>query len=464
MNPYNFAVLFFSFCSFIIGLLIWLKRQDRVAKYYLIFSSVASIWGIGFSMMVSGSITYEGALRWSRFLNLAAIFIPPLWVHFTLVYTDREANYKTLIGLVYVGAIAIGSFVWSPFFVVGLEPAAGFNFYTMPGPLFHFFTGYFFFVFPIGFFHLFSKMKTADEKEKFRLKGLAFATFFGFLGGAPTFLPCYGIAFPQYGLFLMPIYPFVIAYFMMREQLFDIEQLAEAAHRGKLAAIGILATSINHEIRNPLYVIQGLAQSHLANSSEGIYRDSKHAADHASEILKKTEAQATRAMEIMKSFALFAKQETNEKIRKQHVNLNDLIENIIPLINHELELDKIKLIKEIPEKCSTVEADPRHLEQILFNLIVNACQAMKSKEIEGFIRITAERQNGHTNILIEDNGPGIPTDKLKRVFEPFYTTKQEGTGLGLYITKQLVERNGGKISVNSSLEEGTQFTLTLPAK
>ena len=275
---------------------------------------------------------------------------------------------------------------------------------------------------------------------------------------------------------------------MTREQLFDVEELAQAAHRGKLAAIGTLAASINHEIKNPLYIIQGLAQGYQANIDEGIFKNSNQMAEKALEILKKTEAHATRAMEIMKSFAVFAKQSVNEISKTETVDLNVVFNNVLPLVRHELDLEKINLVQNIPDKIMAVKADRGHLEEIFFNLIVNACQAIKLAPViasandlsspksfigdpldsrlrgndslkKGRIEIFAVQHNGTVNVTIQDNGPGIPQSRLKQVFEPFYTTKEEGTGLGLYITKQLIEKNGGCISVKSKPGAGTTFLL-----
>jgi signal transduction histidine kinase len=83
--------------------------------------------------------------------------------------------------------------------------------------------------------------------------------------------------------------------------------------------------------------------------------------------------------------------------------------------------------------------------------------------MKGEIEFSAERQNGHVNIIIRDDGPGIPIDQVKKIFQPFYTTKEEGTGLGLYITRQLVERNSGQISVESTPGKGTVFLLKFKA-
>ena len=104
----------------------------------------------------------------------------------------------------------------------------------------------------------------------------------------------------------------------------------------------------------------------------------------------------------------------------------------------------------------------KQLQEVFFNLIRNAAQAMGEK---GKITITAASDDHRTRVEIEDTGPGIPPDKLEQIFNPFYTTKEpgKGTGLGLFIVRQIVERNHGKISVKSKVGEGTTFTLEFPA-
>ena len=127
-----------------------------------------------------------------------------------------------------------------------------------------------------------------------------------------------------------------------------------------------------------------------------------------------------------------------------------------------MDLEKIEFAQNIPTDLPPLKVDRRHLEEILFNLIVNACQALKAvprDTAKSKIEISAAQQNGHINIAISDNGPGIPSDRLKKIFEPFFTTKEEGTGLGLYIVKQLVEKNSGKIFVQSECGKGTVFSL-----
>jgi two-component system, NtrC family, sensor kinase len=125
-------------------------------------------------------------------------------------------------------------------------------------------------------------------------------------------------------------------------------------------------------------------------------------------------------------------------------------------------MKNIQLIQQA-ENGLTVFMNRRQLEEVFFNLIINACHAMEKEG--GMLKLNAYRPNKKVIVEIADTGVGIPKENKTRVFDPFYSTKgDQGSGLGLYITKQLIERNGGKISVKSKHGEGTKFTLTLPAK
>ena len=458
MNAYNFSLLFFSFCTFFISLLIWLKREDEIGKRYFLFSCAPAVWGIGLALQINPNFSYDLSLFWSRISSSAAVYIPATWLHFIYVLTKKKPN-KPLLYALYAQAIMMNFFFNSPLFLRGVELTVESIRWARVGRLYDVFTFTYFTVNTFAFLLLWKRSKEVSREEKLQLRGFFIATASGFIGGGLTFFPAYGLPVPQYGLYLMPIYPFVMAYFMMKKKLFDEFQMVQAAHRDKLASIGTLATSINHEIRNPLYVIQGLADSFIANLEDGIYKDKDQTIEKSAETMKKASKQATRAMEIMKRFSMFAKERVNETAKMEAVSLSEVFDDIRPLVGHELELKKITFRTDIPKDISPIKVDRRHVEEILFNLIVNACQAMKTNNQAGSIQISAAQHNGSVRVKIEDNGPGIDKDKIKQVFEPFYTTKKEGTGLGLYVTKQLVERNGGKIAIASQLGKGTTFNL-----
>lgn len=288
----------------------------------------------------------------------------------------------------------------------------------------------------------------------------------------------------------MPAYPFVFAYFMIKQGLFDVEELAQAAHRDKLMAIGVLAASINHEIRSPLFLIKGSAENCLEKQKEGLLSEPAEVIQKGNEALQKNIEQADRALDIIKRLSSFAKAGVESKLKIEPVSIADVIENVLPLVRHELTIHQIRFQKEIPENIPKVLADALCLEEIFFNLIVNACQALKEKPDNREIRIMAKTGDSGLGtspsffsdlripspclsgrqadervpviVTIQDNGPGIPEDKINDVFRPFYTTKAEGTGLGLYVVKQLIEKNRGRIEVQSAQGVGATFVIYLP--
>lgn len=500
MNPYNFSVLCFGFCSLLLGIFVWLKRQDHVGRLFFFLSFFYAGWALPFSVKISDNVSYYLALYAARIANCSAAFIPTMWLHFCLEYTKSKKTHGWKIQFLYLIPIFILMVSFTPWFVSGVRPILHFRHYATPGIFYYLMTLNYFLVVPLGFIQLAKKMRSVPVEEKGQLKGLFWSAFFGYLGGAVTFLPIYGIPFPQEGMFLLPLYPFALAYFMIKQKLFDIEELAQAAHRDKLTAIGVLAASINHEIRNPLFIIKGLAESCLERQKEGVFQNKEKIIESSNDALKRSMEQADRAMDIIKRLALFAKSGIDSEIKFENVKINEVLEDILPMVRYELAANNIVLTRDIPPSIPAVHADRRYLEEILFNLLVNACQAVRETGREGEIKVTAavlaREQSDRSNlpisglnktgslhfvrddktrnglamttpdkvlITIEDNGPGIPEEKIKDVFRPFYTTKAEGTGLGLYITKQLVEKIGGRISVESQLGVGTTFKVILKA-
>ena len=462
MNLYNVSLLCFTFCSLLLGMLVWLKRQDEIGKRYLIMSVFYSGWSIFIAVNLNNTVSDAWGLFAGRLGNGFAIFIPVLWYHFVVTYSGRVNNCRQVVRFLYCVSIAIACFTFSPWFIPKVAPMVGFKYYSQAGPLYYLQGLNFFIVVPLSFVELYRKIKISDGSESRQAKGLFLAALFGYLGGSPTFFPIFGIPLPQYTLFLLPLYPFSLAYFMIKQKLFDEADLAQAAHRDKLMAIGVLAASINHEVRNPLYVIKGQAESWLERQKEGVFPNEKKVIESAGEVFSKTMQQADRAMDIIKRLSLFAKSGVDNEIKFENIRIRDVLEDVISLVRYELATHNIALSREIPADLPEVRADRRYLEEILFNLIVNAAQATKGSEKPGEIKISAIFENDKLQLEIADNGPGIPEDKIKDVFRPFYTTKEEGTGLGLYITKQLIERNGGAIQVYSCIGRGTSFRTILP--
>ena len=259
----------------LVGILVWLKRSDLMGKLFLWHSIVISLWGIGFALMIMPSTPYNVALTVIRPSNGMAAFVPIAWFHFTLALTKNLNKHKRVLKVLYSFALLTLILSFTPWFIPELRPVWHFVHYTTAGPLYSLLTLVYFFTVPFGFYELIKKIRGSTKEESKQFIGLLIISLFGYLGGSLSFIPVYGIPFPQYGLFLLPVYPFGLAYVTTRTNIFEIEELAHAAHRDKLTAIGVLVASINHEIRNPLFIIKGLAESCLDRQKEGIFQTIK---------------------------------------------------------------------------------------------------------------------------------------------------------------------------------------------
>ncbi len=452
MNPYNFAMMVFSIGSFFLAILVYLKRQDSIGRAYFIFNVFVSIWSSFHAIEISQNVTYETALLCGRLGQAAAVFIIPTWLHLTLVVNESVGRHKKILFASYLISFFIVLFAFTPWFIPKVAPTHEFLYYHRRGPIYDIFTVTYFIFVPFGFLQLLSKIRRSSKEEAVPIKGFFVATGIGFFIASFTFLPIYDILFPQYNLLLMPLYPLIFSYFMIRHRLFDIEQIAQAFQREKLATIGLLAASVNHEIRNPLYIAKSALESYIENEQEGLGKQKPL------EISKKSLAAVNRALDVIAKLNRFAKPTVDSNPQNQKASIPEAVQTVLDLIACEFELEKVHIENQIEPNIPTVQADQRQLEEILFNLIVNACHAMQGQG--GTLEIRSTRHGERVVIEIQDTGTGIPPEQAKHLFEPFRTTKGEkGTGLGLYITKQLVERNGGKISVKTKEGEGTSFVL-----
>lgn len=226
-----------------------------------------------------------------------------------------------------------------------------------------------------------------------------------------------------------------------------------------MAVIGTLAAGINHEICNPLGIVRGQCEMFLLNMRDGFYgqKTPEEVLKISSEIMNKVIKETDRATSITKKLSSFAK--PSKRSDFEEVAVAKEVDEVLGLLGHDLKLNNIDIQKDFPENFPLILADKKQIEEVLFNIIRNAAQAMDKKD--GKIMVTGFQEDHSVVIRIADNGSGIPPDKIEQIFHPFYTTKApgKGTGLGLFIVKQVVERNKGTISCESQIGAGTTFTL-----
>ena len=229
-----------------------------------------------------------------------------------------------------------------------------------------------------------------------------------------------------------------------RELRDSFEQIKRA---DRLSAIGQLAASLAHEIRNPLAGIDGAANLIESEQTPPEMRKASLM------IIRKEVQRLNRLLTNLLDFARPRKPEF------QTVQADRLIDAIISLAGHSAQQKGIALRKSVPATVPAFECDPEQMKQVLLNLAINAVQAMTGA---GEIVLAARQYDSSVVISVRDQGPGIDNEDLDKIFNPFYTTKDTGTGLGLSVVYQIVNQHGGVVTAERNPEGGMTFSLTIP--
>ena len=226
----------------------------------------------------------------------------------------------------------------------------------------------------------------------------------------------------------------------------------------KLASVGELAAGIAHEINNPVAIMveeAGLIDDLL---EETAINDDWNLSEYkraTAQILN----QGLRCKEITHKLLSFARR-TDTTV--EDVDIGDLLEELIALSARRAKYDMIEILTDIRTGLPPIRVSPSELQQVIFNLINNAMDAME--KTGGTLTVSARRQSRQIVIAVSDTGHGIPEANLERIFDPFFTSKAvgKGTGLGLSVCYGIVEKIGGRIEVQSTIGTGTTFSVFIP--
>lgn len=232
------------------------------------------------------------------------------------------------------------------------------------------------------------------------------------------------------------------------EDITQLKKIQKQVQRNdRLASVGQLATGIAHEIRNPLAIIKMIDQTMKIE-----LKDNKEAVEE----LEIIDEEVERANKVIKSLMEFGKQ---NKSKKEYCSLNTVMDEVLTIVNKYVIQHGVSVEFEKSELPYT-SLDKDELKQAFINIIFNAVDAMQAG---GKLIITTDiDQNKWIKISFKDNGAGIDEKDLEQIFNPFFTTKDEGTGLGLPIVHKIIEEHGGIINVNSKSGEGTTFEVLFP--
>jgi signal transduction histidine kinase len=234
------------------------------------------------------------------------------------------------------------------------------------------------------------------------------------------------------------------------------EQRDELAHAARLAMIGELTASIAHEINQPLGAILN-----NADAAEMILESQPQRTDEVRRILADIRRDDLRASEVIRHIRTLLRK---SGIEARRVAMNDVIGDVLRLIGPDAVRRGVAVTQDLARELPEVMADGVHLRQVVLNLVLNAMDAMK--EIEPWQRRVSVRtaRDGESIVVsVVDSGPGIAPERLPRVFDSFYTTKEDGLGLGLSIARYLVEANHGRLWAENAKGGGAGFHFSLPA-
>ncbi|NCB40493.1 MAG: PAS domain-containing protein, partial [Erysipelotrichia bacterium] len=217
----------------------------------------------------------------------------------------------------------------------------------------------------------------------------------------------------------------------------------------KLSALGVLAAGIAHEIRNPLTGMKMIVQ---------LLESEFEADDSRREPLGIIQREIDRLEAIIGNLLDFARPSKPKAI---DVMPEKVLEDCFLLVKNQLNKQGISFVKNVSVNCPMITGDPDQLKQVFINIMTNAIHALSPG---GTLSVIIETREEFVAIAFEDNGTGIPHERLTDIFNPFMTTKEDGTGLGLSMAQRIVEEHGGRIEVQSVFGEGSTFTVYLPKK
>jgi PAS domain S-box-containing protein len=240
---------------------------------------------------------------------------------------------------------------------------------------------------------------------------------------------------------------------IFRDVTRERETTAESIESERLQALTLLAAGVAHEIGNPLNAVTihlQLLERELADLEDAERRES------LKELVEVSQREVHRLDRIITQFLRAIRPSLPDR---RPVQMERILDETLELMHHEIENRRILVEREQPELIPSVPADDTQVKQAFFNIMKNAMQAM---EDGGILKIRIDVSSRFVSICFADNGPGIDPENLGAIYEPYHTTKETGSGLGLMIVQRILRDHGGEIEICSTPDRGTAFTLHFP--
>lgn len=442
------------FGAFLVYYVYLRNRSNPLNQSFLFFGLSVSGWSLGYSIWAFAP-NAEFAERAVRTHMMFEAFIPATFFHFCTQFTGHYEKFRRWIQASYFVSLAYAIGMQTPLLIAGVKPMMFFQYWPVRGPLLLSHVIYFMIFLNSGLGFLIYRVIKSSGMERQQTIWVLAAVAIGFGGGSINWLPWFDINVPPTTNFFVGLMFAIMAFAIVRHGVMDADMVIEFMRSSRAAMLGLLAGSQTHELRGPLYITRERIAMHMENIEAGQFQDPAAEVQKSREVLTLALKNLGKAADIMQRFSKFAWL-PRTRHKAEVIALEEVVSDVRALVSFEIRFDPITIRTELAEKLQ-VHANRQELEEIIFNLVFNACQAMRGQG--GQLKILSRPEKGKVALEISDTGPGIEKENLRRIFDPFYSTKTRGMGLGLYITKQLVERNGGRIFVHSKPGKGTRFTL-----
>ena len=520
MNSENFyaASAFFNglFALFVVYYISMRNRQNPINRSFLAFGVAVAGWSLIYALWGWADNAQLAEFYLRRHMMFEA-FIPAAFFHFTVRFSGKYERLKLFVWVSYVLSAFYSIGMLTPLMIAGVKNVLIFKYWPTPGPLLFSHLVYFFILVTAAFTLLIHQCFTTQGADRQRACLMLLASSVGFGGGCINWFLWFDIPIPPTTNFFVGVMFAITAYAIVRHGLMDIDAVVEMLRYSRASSLGILASSMNHELRNPLYISKGRIETQLDAIERNRFATPEQENIRNRETLEAALAQLGRATDIMQKFADFVRPDAKPTL-KENILVRETISDVLGLIKSQFQFQKIK-VDDQQVNGTIIHANRRQFEEILFNLMVNACQAIMENqksnvkdqsffpspaatslaspnahplssqnqaplsspnahplsspnesigdpcsELLGQITLSAKHDSKNVTLEIADTGPGVSKENQRKIFEPFHSTKGlKGSGLGLYIVKQLVERNGGKIDLKSKVGQGTVFSLRFQA-
>ncbi len=415
------------------------QPKQSLPKIFLFLCVSVFIWTAGYA--VNYETKSETVALWAcRAAFLGVIFIPSTTLHFVIRLLKLSKCY-VLVWLGYAVSLIFIPIIWTDLFLAKMT-VFFWGYYPLAGPFYGLFVAYYAIVFFACVALLFvSYIRQQTVQVKYVL-----IAFFIALWSLVDYLPNYGIEIYPFAYLCALGWIITISYSITRHRLFDIEAVVDVIHRDRLAMLGLLSASVNHEIKNPLYIMRG--QFDLLKETGTADKDPRLA-----RCIEQMDLQIQRIQKLLKMYSGLG---AGSQPKTAEVCIKKSLTNVVEFLEFEFKRRSIQIELIEESNLPLVRCTRFELESIILNLLLNACQAI---DASGKIAIQTGIDADKVTICIQDTGPGLSKEQRRRLFEPLATTKPEGSGLGLFITKSIVEKYGGHLEVVSERGHGAIFKV-----